>query len=72
MTPLKRSPRTDNFALCLFLYIPVVWAALLLAQSLGGGLADVLANLAVALEHPFQIRWTEHSLVTILLCTGVL
>jgi type IV secretion system protein VirD4 len=50
----------------------VVWAALLLAQPLGGGLADVLANLAVALEHPFQIRWTEHSLVTILLCTGVL
>jgi type IV secretion system protein VirD4 len=48
----------------------VVWAALLLAQSLGGGLADVLANLVVALEHPFQIRWTEHSLVTILLCTG--
>jgi type IV secretion system protein VirD4 len=37
---------------------------------LGGGLADVLANLVVALEHPFQIRWTEHSLVTILLCTG--
>lgn len=22
------------------------------------------------MEHPFQIRWTEHSLVTILICTG--
>ena len=48
----------------------MVWAALLLAQSLGGGLPDIIANLTVAMEHPFRIHWTDHSLVTILACTG--
>jgi type IV secretion system protein VirD4 len=48
----------------------VVWAALLLAQSLGGGLPDIIANLTAAMEHPFRIQWTNHSLVTILVCTG--
>lgn len=55
----------------LFLYIPVIWAALLIAQSLGGGLPDLFSNLAAALEHPFQIQWTDKSLLTILICTGV-
>ena len=55
----------------LFLYIPVIWAALLTAQSLGGGLPDLFSNLAAALEHPFQIQWTDKSLLTILICTGV-
>ena len=54
----------------LFLYPLVVWAALLIAQSLGGGLPDIITNLTAAMEHPFRIQWTEHSLVTILLCTG--
>jgi len=48
----------------------VVWAALLLAQSLGGGLPDIIANLTAAMEHPFHIHWTDRSLVTILACTG--
>ena len=55
----------------LFLYIPVIWAALLIAQSLGGGLPDLFSNLTAALEHPFQIQWTDKSLLTILICTGV-
>lgn len=54
----------------LFLYALVVWAALLIAQSLGGGLPDIITNLTAAMEHPFRIRWTQHSLVTILLCSG--
>ena len=54
----------------LFFYPLVVWAALLLAQSLGGGLPDIIANLTAAMEHPFRIQWTDHSLVTILACTG--
>lgn len=54
----------------LFLYIPVVWAALLIAQSLGGGLPELLSNLTAALEQPFQIQWTDKSLVSILVCTG--
>ena len=55
----------------LFLHIPVIWAALLIAQSLGGGLPDLFSNLTAALEHPFQIQWTDKSLLTILICTGV-
>ena len=55
---------------CLFLYIPVVWAALLIAQSLGGSLPDILAKLTEAMNHPFAIRWTGHSLLSILACTG--
>ncbi len=48
----------------------MVWAALLLAQSLGGGLPEIITNLTAAMEHPFRIQWTNHSLVTILVCTG--
>ena len=48
----------------------MVWAALLLAQSLDGGLPNIIANLTAAMEHPFRIQWTNHSLVTILVCTG--
>ena len=54
----------------LLLYPLIVWAALLLAQSLGGGLPDIITNLTAAMEHPFRIHWTEYSLVTILVCTG--
>ena len=39
-------------------------AAMLIAQSLGGGLPDIIANLTAAMEHPFRIHWTDRSLVT--------
>ena len=48
--------------------VPVVWLALLLAQSLGGGLPELLRNLTVALEQPTNIIWTDKSLPTILIC----
>ena len=67
---LNQPSRTGKLAVYLFLYIPVVWAALLLAQSLGGGLPEIITNLTAAMEHPFRIQWTNHSLVTILACTG--
>ncbi len=44
---------------------------MLLAQSLGGGLPEILSQLTAALEHPFRIHWTEHSLLSILVCTGI-
>ena len=68
---MKHTSYRSNLVVWLFLYILVVWAALLLAQSLGGGLPDILSRLTEALEHPFRIRWTEHSLVCILACTGL-
>jgi len=68
---LKQSNRTGNLVVYLFLYIPVVWAALLIAQSLGGGLSVILTNLTAALDNPFQIRWTQYSLTTILICSAL-
>ena len=68
---IKPKDRGGGWLVWLLLYIPVVWAALLLAQSLGGGLPEILGRLAEAIRHPFQIIWMEHSLVTILACTGL-
>ena len=67
---LKKTSQTTDLVLALFLYIPVIWAALLIAQSLGGGLPELLSNLTAALEQPFQIQWTDKSLLSILVCTG--
>ena len=67
---MKPSAKSGGLLVCLFLYIPVVWGALLLAQSLGGGLPEIVAKLTDALRHPWAVRWTDKSLLTILACTG--
>ena len=63
--PIRKSNDTLFY---LFGTIPVIWLALLLAQSLGGGLPELLQNLTRALEHPTNIVWTDKSLPTILIC----
>ena len=63
--PIRKSNDTLFY---LFGTIPVVWLALLLAQSLGGGLPELLRNLTAALEQPTNIIWTDKSLPTILIC----
>lgn len=68
---MNRTDRAGGILYRLFFYLPVIWAALLIAQSLGGGLLDLISNLTAALEHPFHIQWTDKSLLTILICTGV-
>ena len=67
--PIKQS-KTGSLAVRLFLYIPVVWTALLIAQSLGGGLPDIVGKLTTALENPFSVHWTEYSALSILFCTA--
>lgn len=59
--PLNKPGRSGGILPYLFLYIPVVWAALLIAQSLGNGLPELLTNLTAALQTPLKIRWTEHA-----------
>ena len=49
----------------------MVWGALLIAQSLGRGLPELLTNLTAALQHPLEIHWTDKSLLSILICTGL-
>ena len=65
MIPIRKSNDTLFY---LFGTIPVIWLALLLAQSLGGGLPELLRNLTSALEQPTNIIWTDKSLPTILIC----
>ena len=63
--PIRKSNDTLFY---LFGTIPVIWLALLLAQSLGGGLPELLRNLTSALEQTTNIVWTDKSLPTILIC----
>ena len=63
--PIRKSNDTLFY---LFGTIPVIWLALLLAQSLGGGLPELLRNLTSALEQPTNIVWTDKNLLTILIC----
>ena len=63
--PIRKSNDTLFY---LFGTIPVVWLALLLAQSLGGGLPELLRTLTSALEQPTNIVWTDKSLPAILIC----
>ena len=49
----------------------MVWGALLIAQSLGRGLPELLTNLTTALQHPLDIHWTDKSLLSILICTSL-
>lgn len=67
---MKQSSRAGNIVLCLFLYIPVVWLGLLIGQSMGKGLPELLQNLMVAMQSPLKITWTEDSPPAIFICTG--
>jgi type IV secretion system protein VirD4 len=46
--------------------IPVVWAALLVAPAIAGGLPEILENLTAALNDPLKITWCEDSVKTVL------
>ena len=63
--PIRKSNDTLFYLIGI---VPVVWLALLLAQSLGGGLPELLWNLTSALEQPTNIIWTDKSLPAILIC----
>ncbi|MFQ9600544.1 VirD4-like conjugal transfer protein, CD1115 family [Flavonifractor plautii] len=74
---MKQPSQANRLLVCLLFYIPVVWAALLIAQSLessqgpAGGLPALIASLTAALQNPLEVRWTDKSLLSILSCTGV-
>lgn len=64
-----RRDETVRSSLILFavFLILVVWAALLTAPSLSGGLPEILANLTAAMDNPFDIRWVDDTPKCILL-----
>lgn len=71
MVALKRQHGPEGLFLWLFWYLPVVWAALLIAQSMGGNLLDVVKRLTEALQNPLAICWTEYSLPVIGICSQI-
>lgn len=71
MIPYKHTC-TSDILLCLFLYIPVVWFAMVLGQSFEeSGLPVLLQNLTVALNNPLDIHWTKNSPAALLFATGI-
>ena len=66
---IKQNSKAGDIILGLFLYLFVLWAALLLAQCWGGGLPELLNKISVALQQPTAIQWTERSAPSIFICT---
>ena len=64
---MKRDSPKQALILSAFGIIPVVWAALLVAPAIAGGLPEILQNLTAALNNPLKITWCEDSVKTVLL-----
>ena len=59
--------RQTTIILCVFLLIPVVWAALVAAPFLSEGLPTILNGFTEAMNNPLNIRWVDDSLKCILI-----
>lgn len=64
---MRKDDGGSTVILCILGLIPTVWAALLVAPSVNGGLPEILQNLTVAFNQPLVITWCEDSLKTVLL-----
>lgn len=70
---MKQDDRQSAIILSVIGIIPVVWLALLIAPSVGGGLPQILSKLLTVFNNPFHIEFCEDSLKTVLvllLCYG--
>lgn len=70
---MKQDDRRSAIILSVIGIIPVVWLALLIAPSVGGGLPEILSKLLTVFNNPFHIEFCEDSLKTVLvllLCYG--
>ena len=70
---MKQDDKQTAIILSVIGIIPVVWLALLIAPSVGGGLPEILPKLMTVFNNPFQIELCEDSLKTVLvllLCYG--
>jgi type IV secretion system protein VirD4 len=66
---MKRDSPKQVLIPAAFGLILVVWAALLAAPAIAGGLPDILANLTTALNNPLHIEWCGDSPKTVLFFT---
>ena len=70
---MKQDDKQTAIILSVIGIIPVVWLALLIAPSVGGGLPEILPKLMTVFNNPFQIELCEDSVKTVLvllLCYG--
>ena len=71
---MKQDDKRIAVILSLIGIIPVVWLALKIAPSVGGGLAAILPELMSVFENPFHIELCEDSVkavLVLLLCYGM-
>lgn len=71
---MKQDDKRTAVILSLIGSIPVVWLALKIAPSVGGGLAAILPELMSVFENPFHIELCEDSVkavLVLLLCYGM-
>ena len=71
---MKQDDKRTAVTLSLIGIIPVVWLALKIAPSVGGGLAAILPELMSVFENPFHIELCEDSVkavLVLLLCYGM-
>jgi type IV secretion system protein VirD4 len=67
-TTMKNSnDRQATVILCVLLLIPVIWAALVAAPFLSGGLPAIFNGFAEAMNNPLNIRWVDNSLMCVLI-----
>ncbi len=71
---MKQDDKRTAGILSLIGIIPVVWLALKIAPSVGGGLAEILPGLMTVFNDPFRIELCEDSVkavLVLLLCYGM-
>ena len=60
-----RDAKKDEYLFLGLLLMPTIWFALLIAPYMDKGLINAIPYLNEALNHPFQIQWTDSTLKTI-------
>lgn len=60
-----RDAKKDEYLFLGLLLMPTIWFALLIAPYMDKGLINAIPYLNEALNHPFQIQWTNSTLKTI-------
>jgi type IV secretion system protein VirD4 len=58
---MRRDSPKQTLVFAAFGLIPVVWAALLAAPAVAGGLPDIISNLTAAANDPLRIEWCADS-----------
>lgn len=57
-----RDAKKDEYVFLGLLLMPTIWFALLIAPYMDKGLINAIPYLNEALNHPFQIQWTNSTL----------